>query len=99
MKFPLHAPPLIDGVPSAEVQDRSAQAFHQPRLSYALAFYSPAVRRTELPMAYVQIEADEAGIESLSTQSFSNSSPQRIEEGPERLQFHCTRRSPPHLRS
>ena len=48
-------------------------------------------------MSYVQIEADEAGVHSLNTTPLSDFRPQRIEEGPEGLQFHCTKRSSPHL--
>ena len=47
-------------------------------------------------MAYVQIEADEVSADSLLSQSRSDFGPQRIEEGPERLQFHCARRFLPY---
>ena len=41
-------------------------------------------------MAYVQIEADEVIADSPITLSRFDSSLQRMEEGPEELQFHCT---------
>ena len=46
-------------------------------------------------MAYVQIEADEVSTDSHILQSRPDSASQRIEEGPERLQFHCTMKSLP----
>jgi hypothetical protein len=47
-------------------------------------------------MAYVQIEADEVSVDSPFAQSRSDFGQQRIEEGPDRLQFHCTRRFLPY---
>lgn len=42
-------------------------------------------------MAYVQIEADEVSAGLPGTPFRSDTGLQRIEEGPERLQFQCTR--------
>ena len=50
-------------------------------------------------MAYVQIEADEVSDGSHLTVLRSDSGLQRMEEGPERLQFHCTRQPPQRLNS
>ena len=44
-------------------------------------------------MAYVQIEADEVSVGSPIEPFRSDFGLQRIEEGPERLQFHCARQS------
>jgi len=50
-------------------------------------------------MAYVQIEADEVRVDLPMKPFRSDFGLQRIEEGPERLQFHCTRQSLPYLDS
>lgn len=50
-------------------------------------------------MAYVQIEADEVSGGSHLTLFHSDFGLQRMEEGPERLQFNCTRQPPQHLNS
>jgi len=42
-------------------------------------------------MAYVQIEADEVRVDPPNVPPRSNLRPQRLEEGPESLQFHCMR--------
>lgn len=44
-------------------------------------------------MAYVQIEADEVSVGSPTQPLCSDFGLQRIEEGPERLQFHCAGQS------
>ena len=63
-------------------------------LTPALWHFTPVPARwIVLPMAYVQIEVDEATVHAFNTPSLSFH-PQKI-EGPERLQFHCTRQSPP----
>lgn len=73
-------------------------ADHRFRNSPALHHFNALpVRGTALQMAFVQIEADEVRVSSPSTLFIrSDLHPQRIEEGPEGLQFHCARQSLPY---